>query len=76
VCNLKVPIAFIIGAMQQGGDKVCACSQCYSNSLCCKCNIRGCDADDPFVTCKQMIMSRIQALVKKQEYAKLDVINQ
>jgi hypothetical protein len=76
--NLKVPIAFIIGDMQ-GGDKICACSPCYSNKmqrLCRKCNIRGCDADDPFVTCKRMVMSRIQALVENNEYDKLDAINQ
>jgi hypothetical protein len=66
--NLKVPIAFIIGDMQ-GGDKICACSPCYSNKmqhLCRKCNIRGREADDPFVTCNQTIMSHIQALVKNK----------
>jgi hypothetical protein len=78
IVNLKIPICFIIGDMQ-GGDKICACSPCYSNKmqrLCRKCNIKGSEADDPFVVCKRMIMARIQALVENQEYAKLDAINQ
>jgi hypothetical protein len=76
--NLKVPVAFIIGDMQ-GGDKICACSPCYSNTmqrLCRKCNVKGSDADDPFFVCKRMIMSRIQQLVIDGDYAKLDSINQ
>jgi hypothetical protein len=76
--NLKVPICFIIGDMQ-GGDKICSCSPCYSNTmqrLCRKCNVKGSDADDPFFKCKRMIMSRIQQLVVDGEYEKLDNINQ
>jgi hypothetical protein len=64
--NLKVPITFIIGDMQ-GSDKICACSPFYRHQ-CRKCNIKGSNADNPYVTCKWMIMSCIQALVKNQEY--------
>jgi hypothetical protein len=76
--NLKVPIAFIIGDMQ-GGDKICSCSPCYSNRmqrLCRKCNIKGSEADDPFVKCKRMIMSKIQKLVENGDFESLDQINQ
>ena len=76
--NIMVPVNFIIGDMQ-GGDKICACSPCYSNKmqrLCRKCNVKGSDADDPFVKCRRMIMSRIQALVVNNEFDRLDQINQ
>jgi hypothetical protein len=76
--NLSVPVNFIIGDMQ-GGDKICACSPCYSNKmqrLCRKCNVKGEDADDPFVKCRRMIMANIQAWVVDGEYEKLDNINQ
>jgi hypothetical protein len=48
--NIFVPANFIIGDMQDG-DKICACSPCYSNKmqwLCCKCNMKGSDAGDAF----------------------------
>lgn len=78
VVNIMVPVNFIIGDMQ-GGDKICACSPCYSNKmqrLCRKCNVKGSDADDPYVKCRRMIMSRIQSLVVNNEFDKLDQINQ
>ena len=76
--NIHVPVNFIIGDMQ-GGDKICACSPCYSNKmqrLCRKCNVKGSEADNPFVKCRRMIMSHIQAWVVNGEYDKLDGINQ
>jgi hypothetical protein len=78
VVNIHVPVNFIIGDMQ-GGDKICACSPCYSNKmqqLCRKCNVKGSDADDPFVKCRRMIMANTQAWVVNEEYDKLDKINQ
>ena len=63
--NIHVPVNFIIGNMQ-GGDKICACSPCYSNKmqwLFCKCNVKGLDADNLFVKCHCMIMAHIQAWV-------------
>ena len=76
--NIHVPVNFIIGDMQ-GGDKICACSPCYSNKmqrLCRKCNVKGSDADNPFVKCHRMIMAHIQAWVVHGEYERLDNINQ
>jgi hypothetical protein len=76
--NMHVPVNFIIGDMQ-GGDKICACSPCYSNKmqrLCRKCYVKGSDADNPFVKCRRMIMAHIQARVINGEFQKLDNINQ
>jgi hypothetical protein len=78
VVNIMVPINFIIGDMQ-GGDKICACSPCYSNKmqhLGHKYNVKGSHADDPYVKCCCMIMSCIQSLVVNNEFDRLDQINQ
>jgi hypothetical protein len=76
---MHVPVNFIIGDMQ-GGEKICACSPFYSNKiqrLCRKYNVKGSEADNPFVKCQCMIMLHIQAWVVNGEYAKLDeILNQ
>jgi hypothetical protein len=49
-----VNIHFIIGDMQDDGDKIYGCCPCYSNKVQClfhKCNVKGSEADDPFVKC-------------------------
>ena len=54
VVNLCIPVVFIIGNMQ-GGDKICCSSAGFSNKmnhLCCKCNVHGNQAGNPFVSCK------------------------
>jgi hypothetical protein len=80
VVNLKVPIAFISGDIQ-GGNKIVHVvhhvtptkSNDYSISAI---SMGWMPTIPPFVVCKWMIMSRIQALVENQEYDKLDSIIQ
>jgi hypothetical protein len=63
--NLKLVCFFTIGDMQ-GGDKMTCTSASYSNTMkrmCCKCNVKGSDAGNPFIECQLMSMVKIMDLV-------------
>jgi hypothetical protein len=78
VCNLKVPVLFIIGDIQ-GGDKMCCTSPSYSNlinRLCRKCNVRGDESGDPLVECQYISMIKVKELVRTNNKAVLKYYNQ
>jgi hypothetical protein len=76
--NLKLVCFFVIGDMQ-GGDKITCTSASYSSTMrrmCCKCNVKGSDAGNPFIECQRMSMVKIIDLVRRNQHAILDNINQ
>ena len=44
--------------------------------MCRKCNVRGCDAGDPFIKCQRMSMVKIMELVRQNRHDILKEINQ
>jgi hypothetical protein len=76
--NLKLVCFFVIGDMQ-GGDKTTCTSASYSNTMrrmCCKCNVKGSNAGNPCIECQRMSMVKIIDLVRRNQHAILDTINQ
>jgi hypothetical protein len=76
--NLKLVCFFVIGDMQ-GGDKITCTSASCSNTMrwmCRKCNVKGSDAGNPFIECQRMSMVKIIDLVRRNQHAILDSINQ
>jgi hypothetical protein len=76
--NLKLVCFFVIGNMQ-GGDKITCTSASYSKTMrriCRKCNVKGSDAGNPFIECQRMSMVKIIDLVRRNQHAILDNINQ
>ena len=78
LCNLKVPVMFIIGDMQ-GGDKLCGSYATYSNTAnrpCRKCNVKGKDLGNPDASCHKISMQRVLAMIENKEHKKLKDICQ
>jgi hypothetical protein len=76
--NLKLVCFFVIGDMQ-GGDKITCTSASYSNTMrpmCRKYNVKGSDTGNPFIKCQPMSMVKIIDLVRRNQHAILDNINQ
>jgi hypothetical protein len=63
----------------QGGDKIAGTSASYSSTMrrmCRKCNVKGADAEDPFIECQRMSMVKIIDLVRRNQQDILKSINQ
>ena len=76
--NIKVPCAFIIGDMQ-GGDKICGRSVYYNSDakrICRKCNVTGDAADNPDVECRDINMTKVVKLVRKNREEVLKAYSQ
>jgi hypothetical protein len=76
--NIKVPVAMIIGDMQDG-DKHCGSKIGYSKDLarlCRQCNIAGDESGDPLVKCGKMSMVKIRQYVLDGEVDILKAISQ
>jgi hypothetical protein len=64
--NLKLVCFILIGDMR-GGNKITCTSASYSdtmNRMGHKCNVKGCDAGNPFIQCQRMSMVKIMDLVR------------
>jgi hypothetical protein len=76
--NLKLVCFFVIGDMQ-AGDKITCTSASYSNTMRRmrrKCNVKGSGAGNSFIECQHMSMVKIIDLVRRNQHAILDNINQ
>ncbi len=78
IVDILIECSYIIGDMQ-GGDKLCATPACYSNKmarLCRACDVSGADSGRADVVCKRIVQEDIMDMLRNNEHAKLDAINQ